>query len=381
MGAVASPLSRREALLPVQNLTRWMMGRNALTMEQLARRAGVSAATVSRALSNSPLIAQKTRQRIQRLAEKSGYRVHRGASSLRTKMTHSVAVAIPLEHEPRQAVSDPFFLTLLGAIADALAERDRNLILSKLESGTTRWLDRALHSNQSDGLIVIGQSRHHSALNRAAGSGFPMVVWGARLADQRYVTVGSDNERGGFVATSHLIEQGCRHVAFLGNTRVPEVARRFEGYLRAIEAHGLSRDVQLNMPVHFDSDAAYYEVSTLLGAGLQIDGIVASSDVIAMSALRALGERGLRVPADVAVTGFDDVSLARHTSPPLTTVRQDIATAGRLLVEKLMDLIAGKPAQPTVLPTELIIRASSLRPLPRAVAAAVAEVDARAQRP
>jgi DNA-binding LacI/PurR family transcriptional regulator len=344
-------------------------------MAQLARRAGVSSSTVSRALRNSPLVAPRTRQRVQRLAERSGYRVNVGASSLRSKVTRSVAVAIPLEHEPRQAISDPFFLVLLGAIADALAERDHNLILSKLESGTTRWLDRALHSSQIDGLIVIGQSRHHSALNDAAASGFPMVVWGASLPKQRYVTVGSDNERGGFIATSHLLEQGCRHVAFLGNSQVPEVAQRFEGYLRASEAHGLSRAVRLEMPVHFDSDAAYYEVSTLLSSGLQIDGIVASSDVIAMSALRALGERGLRVPADVAVCGFDDIALARHTSPPLTTVRQHIATAGRLLVERLMELIAGKRAESTVLPAELIIRASSIRCLPRTVGAAGAEAE------
>src|SRR5512134_930428 len=183
---MASPLSPLE--IPILQLksgpTRGPMRRRALTMAQLARRAGVSSATVSRALRDSPLIAQKTRERIQRLAEKSGYRVNPGASSLRSKVTRSVAVAIPLKHEPRQAVSDPFFLVLLGAIADALAERDHSLILSKLESGTTRWLEHVLHSNQFDGLIVIGQSRHHSALNHAAGSGFPMVVWGARLPDQ-----------------------------------------------------------------------------------------------------------------------------------------------------------------------------------------------------
>jgi DNA-binding LacI/PurR family transcriptional regulator len=330
-------------------------------MAQLAQRAGVSEATVSRALAQSPLIAARTRERIQQLARQAGYSINPAASSLRSKITRNVSVAILLEHERRQTISDPFFLVLLGSIADALAERGYSLTLSKVESGAAAWLERAARSRQADGLILIGQSLHHAALNATADSGFPMVVWGARLPDQRYVSIGSDNEQGGFLASAHLIEQGCRDVAFLGNTRVPEVAQRYRGHLRALRARDLPREPRLKLSVHFDSDAAYFELSTLLDSGLRVDGIAASSDVIAMSALRALGERGRRVPGDVAVSGFDDIPLASHTSPPLTTVRQDVARGGRLLVEKLMALIAGEPAESITLPAELIVRASSIR--------------------
>ncbi len=328
-------------------------------MQELARRAGVSEATVSRALSDSPLIASKTRERIRQLAQRSGYSVNAAASSLRSKVTRTVAVAILLEHERRQAISDPFFLTLLGAVADALAARGRNLILSKVETDVSRFLEQAVRSNQIDGLIVVGQSLHHAALNATADSGFPMAVWGARLPDQNYVSVGSDNEQGGFLAAAHLAEQGCRDVAFLGNTRLPEVAERYRGYRRALRVHGLRAAPKLKLNVHFEADAAYSELATLLDAGPLVDGIVASSDVIAMSALRALAERGRRVPDHVAVVGFDDIPLASHTSPPLTTVRQDIARGGRLLVDKLLEQIAGRTSESVVLPAELIVRASS----------------------
>ncbi len=333
----------------------------ALTMAELARKAQVSEATVSRALAGSTLVAAETRKRIQQLARRSGYRVNAAASSLRSRVTRTVAVAILLEHEWRQAISDPFFLVLLGAVADALAERGRNLILSKVETDIPRFLQQAVRSNQIDGLIVFGQSLHHAALNATADTGFPMVVWGARLPDQRYVSVGSDNEQGGFLAAEHLAQQGCRDVAFLGDPRLPEVALRHKGYRRALRDYGVRPAPRLELSVHFEADAAYAELSALLDSGLAVDGIVASSDVIAMSALRALAERGRRVPTDVAVVGFDDIPLASHTSPPLTTVRQDIRGGGTLLVEKLMEQIVGQPGELTVLAAELIVRASSLR--------------------
>jgi DNA-binding LacI/PurR family transcriptional regulator len=330
-------------------------------MLELARQAGVSKSTVSRALADNKLIAEETRRRIQTLAAQRGYRVNRAARALRSRVTHTVAVSIFLEHDPRQSVSDPFFLTMLGAIADALAEHQHNLVLSKVPSNASAWLEQTLRDHQVDGLVFIGQSLQHDALNQATTSGIPMVVWGALLDDQRYVTVGSDNAAGGYQATTHLIEQGSRHIAFLGNVKLPEIRQRFDGYKRALLEHGLMSTRQQRMAVHFDSDAAYAEVSRLLDSGMEIDGIVAASDVIAMSAIRALTDRGKRIPRDVAVTGFDDIALAGHTTPPLTTVRQDISRAGRLIVQKLMDQISGRPARSTLLPVELILRESSLR--------------------
>jgi DNA-binding LacI/PurR family transcriptional regulator len=332
-----------------------------ITMADLAKRAGVSEATVSRALAESPLIAQKTRKRIQEIAAKSGYRVNPVASSLRSRITRTIAVLIPLQHEVRQAISDPFFMELLGYIADALTERGYSMLLAKIDGSSPDWVSESLRTRRADGVIVIGQSLHHAVLNEAADLGLKMVVWGQQLEDQRYVTVGSDNQSGGYLATSHLIDQGCHRIAFFGDTRVPEVSARREGYARALEQHGLTQTPRLEIAVHFGAEAAYQEAKSLLESGLQIDGIFAASDGIAMSAMRALAEHKLRVPADVAVVGFDGLPMAMFANPPLTTIRQDLATSGRLLVEKLLDSIADKPVASSMLPAELIGRASSAR--------------------
>lgn len=330
-------------------------------MADLAKRAGVSEATVSRALADSPLIAQKTRKRIQEIAARSGYKVNPVASSLRSRITRTIAVLIPLQHEVRQSISDPFFMELLGFIADALTERGYSMLLAKIDSGSPDWVSESLRTRRADGVIVIGQSLFHATLNEAAEAGLKMVVWGQKLDDQRYITVGSDNQSGGYLATSHLIDQGCRRIAFFGDTRVPEVAARREGYVRALEQHGLDQAPRLEIAVHFGADAAYQEATSLLDSGLQIDGIFAASDGIAMSAMRALAEHKLRVPQEVAVVGFDGLPMAMFASPPLTTIRQDLATSGRLLVDKLLDSIAGRPIESSMLPAELVVRSSSAR--------------------
>jgi DNA-binding LacI/PurR family transcriptional regulator len=264
-------------------------------------------------------------------------------------------------HATRQRLSDPFFLEMLGALADELTARGYNLLLSKITQPPTDWIAGLIKTKRADGVIVIGQSLHHEELNEAASSDIGMVVWGSRLKGQRYVTVGSDNEGGAFHATWHLIEQGCSRIVFLGDPAVPEVRARIEGHLRALASAGISRTASLEVAVRFGSDAAYDGVSSLLDAHAQFDGVFACSDVIAMSAMRALTERGRRVPGDVAVVGFDDVPLATYTTPPLTTVRQDCTAGARILVENLLQLMAGEHVESEVIPTELVVRASSLR--------------------
>lgn len=330
-------------------------------MTEVARRAGVSLSTVSRSLAGHTRISEATRRRVREIAESLGYHLDVSASNLRTGVTRTIAVVIPLTHATRQRLSDPFFLEMLGALADELAARGYSLLLAKITQPPASWIAGLIKTRRADGVIVIGQSLHHRELNEAAISDIGMVVWGARLKGQRYVTVGSDNVGGAYSATSHLIEQGCRRIVFLGDPAVPEVRARRDGHLRALASAGISRVPALEVPVRFGSDAAYDGVSALLDAHADFDGVFACSDVIAMSAMRALMERGRRVPADVAVVGFDDIPLAAYTTPPLTTVRQNCNAGARMLVDKLLQVMAGQVAEPEVIPTELVVRASSLR--------------------
>jgi DNA-binding LacI/PurR family transcriptional regulator len=330
-------------------------------MAKVARLAGVSLSTVSRSLAGSPMISESTRQRVREIAAKINYSIDSSASTLRTGLTRTIAVVIPLEHASKQRLSDPFFLEMLGGIADELATRGYSMLLSKTTQDPRDWIINIVRSRRVDGVIVIGQSLHHEHLNELAAADINMVVWGARQPDQAYITVGSDNLEAGQKGTRHLIEQGCRRIVFLGDPAVPEVSARREGFLQALHEAGIERVPRLEVAVRFGSDAAYEAVSSLLNAHSDFDGIFACSDVIAMSAMRALTERGRKVPADVAIVGFDDVPLAAYTTPPLTTIRQDWAAGTRMLVEQVLRNASGKSPEATVLPTELVVRASSRR--------------------
>jgi DNA-binding LacI/PurR family transcriptional regulator len=332
-------------------------------MAEVARRAGVSLSTVSRALAGSTLISEDTRDLVRSVAARLDYRVDAAGSSLRTGLTRTAGVVIPLTHAATQHLSDPFFLEILGAIADELAARNYNMLLAKVTHDPTDWIATSIRSRRADGVIVIGQSLHHAALNALADADVPLVVWGARLRDQRYASIGSDNEQGGYSATQHLLEQGCRNIVFLGDSAVPEAAARLEGHARALREAGRPRETRFELCVRFgsDRDTAQRAVSSLLDAGVAFDGIVACSDVFAMSAVQALAERGLRVPADCAVVGYDDIPLASLTTPPLTTVRQNCRDGAKLLVDNLMRAIARERPSSAVLPTEIVVRASSQR--------------------
>lgn len=332
-----------------------------MTMSDMARLAGVSESTVSRALSDNPLIAAETRARIQDLARAAGYSVNPAASSLRTKQSKLIAVAVPLVHERQQHLSDPFMMAMLAYLADALTGRGYDLLLSKIETHEDGWIERLARTRRAAGIILVGQSLEHRAIERAAQDGLPILVWGARSPEQSYATVGSDNRQGGYLATRHLIETGRRRIAFIGEQRVPEISQRREGYRRALTEKGLPADPALVVSCGFTGADAYEAVRGLVASRVEFDGVVAGSDVIAMSAIRALMESGLAVPDQVGVVGFDDIEMAAYTVPPLTTIRQDLARGALLLVDKVIAAAAGEKPDSVEMPAELIVRGSSVR--------------------
>lgn len=330
-------------------------------MAEVAQRVGVSLSTVSRALAGNTAISEETRRLVREAAESLNYRVDAAGSSLRTGLTRTVGVVIPLAHAAKQSLSDPFFLEILGAIADELSACNYSMLLHKVTDDPSAWIATLARGRRADGVIVIGQSLHHDGLNALADHDFPMVVWGSRMKDQHYISVGSDNEAGGHAATSHLLAQGCRNIVFLGDPAAPEVGLRLEGHGRALREARIERKPRLEVAVRFGSDTAYHAIGSMIDADVEFDGVVACSDVFAMSAMRALIERGRKVPADVAIVGFDDIPFAAFTSPPLTTVRQNCHVGARMLVDKLMRAIRHERNESAVIPTELVVRASSLR--------------------
>lgn len=331
-----------------------------LQMVDIARLAGVSVATVSRALNGSALINPETTKRVQELARSLNYSINVSAKNLRMGENRTVAIVIPFDRKTRQTISDPFFLGMLGSLADALTEQGYDMLLSRVDADHLDKLAELYDTGRARGIIVIGQWGHHDQLNALTARGVPLVVWGANLPRQLYCSVGSDNEAGGEEAAQHLLAQGRHRIVFLGNIELPEVAQRFQGYMNAHRKHKMQVDPELQINVSFTTQQAKEDIERWLARGLQFDAIFASSDLIAMTAISALQARGLRVPQDVAVVGYDDIDAAGHFHPPLSTVHQSIDSAGPHLVAALQKVINTGTTDPILMPTTLVIRGSSV---------------------
>ncbi len=328
------------------------------TMNELAKLAGVSVSTVSRALAGNPVINQQTREKVVALARELDFQPNLLARNLRLRRTEAIGVVLPLGHQTDQHLTDPFFLTLIGHLADELAQRGYDMLLKKVVPPDDQWLRRLAESGRVDGIVVIGQSDQERALAMVARSYRPMVVWGAQLPGQPYVTVGTDNLAGGVLATRHLIARGRRRLIFLGDNLAPEIAQREAGFRLACDEAGLGASAH-SLRVGLVAEHAYRQLLDIIDRETGVDGIVAASDVIAIAAIRALEARNCSVPRDVAVVGYDDVPLAQHVVPTLTTIRQDVALGARAMIAKLIGLIAGEPQLSTVMEPELIVRQSS----------------------
>lgn len=328
-------------------------------MQQLADIAGVTRGTVSRALSDSPRVKEKTKARIRKLAEKHNYRVNQQARNFRLRRTGVISVVFMLDIKSEQHMSDPFFLEMLGGIADCLAEHDLDLFLAHAPVPDVLELLGSRVFQNSDGIIFIGQGTQHDKLNVIAKSDTPMVVWGAPMPDQAYCRVGGDNLNGGYLATKHLLEIGRRNIAFFGDINLPEIALRFSGYQKALQEYDIEFNVALQVDIPFEMEHARESLRRFHGENRNFDAALCNSDVMALSVVATLNEYGLRVPDDVAVIGYDDIGLARYGNPSLTTVRQNVRSAGRVLVETLLSIIDGQQADDTTLPSKLVVRQSS----------------------
>ena len=333
------------------------------TSLDIAHRAGVSQATVSRVLRGSPLVNAETRKRVEEAVRELNYKVDRHASSLRTQRAGTLALLLFEDPTPDDSHINPFFLSMLGSITRACAKHGHDLLVS-FQQFSDDWHADYEDSMKADGLILLGYGdylAYESKLARLVAQGTHFVRWGPVLPGQPGLSIGCDNAAGGALAGRHLAAIGRRRIAFLGDasTHFPEFFARYCGCDAALREVGLRMNPALQVDATSTEQAGYDAAKALIARGLPFDAIFAGSDLIAIGAFRALAEHGLRVPEDVAVVGFDGTPMARFSTPPLTTVVQDTSKAGELLVQTLLRLVRDEPAESVTLAPTLEVRASS----------------------
>lgn len=330
-----------------------------ITLQDVARRAGVSISTASRALADSPLISEQVRATVKAAALEENYVVPvRQRRSVAGAQSSIVVVMPPYAPQHVYRLAEPFMLSLLGGITIAMREREQNFVIAHQVPLDEQGLNRFVDSNPGVGFIFLGQTQYHGALNKQAEAGRAFSVWGSEMPGQKYCSVGSDNFAGSQRLTNHLLRIGRKCLAFIGEAPYAVIRDRFEGYSAALAANGVQIRQELIKSSDLKFESAAESIDDLLDRNIHFDGIVAASDLLALGAIKALNRRGIRVPQDVSVVGYDDVDGASYASPALTTVRQDVSIAGRLLVSKVVRQLAGYSAKSERLPTELIIRDS-----------------------
>ena len=329
------------------------------TLSDLAKVAGVSESTASRALNNNKLIAEKTRIRIQKLAAENGFKINTAARNFRLQKSNTIAVVIIKSSELDQSITDPFVLSIVGVIAEELRQYGYDVLLVSHNVDSPARLADYFTMKRADGLIVFGQGDDIEKFDELIDHQHPIVVWGAESDKRDYVTVGTDNTKGGYLAASHLVEQGCKNIVFSGVLSY-ETSQRYQGYCQALQEAGYA--ILEPLEIHFNYDNAYQVTQHMLQKdAFPFDGIVAASDTIALGMIRALNEADIDVPKEVAVVGYDDISVAAFTQPSLSSIRQDTIAGGKALVESLLTLLKNEQVNSTVLPTELLLRKSSVR--------------------
>ncbi|MER7081298.1 transcriptional regulator, LacI family [Saccharopolyspora kobensis] len=324
---------------------------------QVAAEAGVSAATVSRVITGADRVAPETARRVREAIRALGYEPNRLAQGLRRRRTMTIGLVL-------SGFTNSFFFELIAQTAEVGKEAGYSMLVSGDADPEGEAL-RLAGGRIVDGIVFVA-AHGESRASRLNDLSIPIVCFDRAPADLSCPVVQIDNERGAREVTRHLADQGARRIAHIaGPAEVLASQPRRTGYRLALEDAGIERDPALEVPGDFTEEAGYRAMYELLGRGEPFDGVFAANDLMAIGAMRAAAESGIRVPDDLLVGGFDGISSGRFTVPRLTTCAQPISHMARLAVAKLLRTIeSGETAQhreDIVVAGELLVRESSTR--------------------
>lgn len=331
------------------------------TLDEVALLAGVSRATVSRVINDSPRVSPEARQAVQAAVEQLRYVPNRLARSLVTRRTDTIAIVLS---EPNtRAFSDPFFAGIVRGVSATLADTDQNLVLLTARGPREQEkIGRYVRQGHVDGVVLMSLHTDDLLPDLLTEARIPVVFSGRPLDSRAVPYVDADNAGGAEQATGLLIDAGRRRIATItGPGDMIAGVDRSAGYHAALEKAGLPLRPELVIEGDFTQAGGARAMSELLGRVPDVDAVFCASDLMAMGALTVLRDAGRRVPDDVALVGFDDAPVAQTADPPLTTVAQPLEEMSRLMTELLLEQIGGAEGEPRVeiCRTHLIRRASA----------------------
>jgi LacI family transcriptional regulator len=327
------------------------------TIRDVARKAHVSVATVSRVLNAKQPVREATRRRIEATIERLGYAPHGTARSLITRRTNTIGVLLP-------DIYGEFFSELIRGIDATVRRHGYHLLVSGShgDRGETGAMLRAMRG-RVDGLIVLSPETGSKPLPPHFADALPVVLLNSPVDGTAFDLINIDNYDGAFAMVKHLVGLGHRRIAFIkGPETNRDASERLRGYRDAVRQLSADRAAELEHPGNFREEAGYQAGQRILSLARRPTAIFASNDAMAVGCLCALQEAGVRVPADVALVGFDDIPIARFTAPPLTSVRVSIAELGRCAAERVLHGVESKnkhKRQHMTLPTTLVVRESA----------------------
>jgi DNA-binding LacI/PurR family transcriptional regulator len=332
-----------------------------VTLEEVARAAGVSRATVSRVVNGNLRVSQDVRRVVEKAVERLGYVPNPAARMLVTRRSDSIGLIIP---EPTgRLFNDPYFPRLLRGVTGELSAREMQLVLLMPQtSGESSRVERYVAAGHVDGVLLVSLHGDDPLPAHLAARSMPVVVGGRPPGAAVVSYVDVDNRHGAQAAVEHLIATGRRVIATIaGPSDMVAGVDRLAGYRAGLQAAGLTIDPGLIEVSDFSHEGGVDAMRRLVAARPEIDGLFAASDLMAAGALQVLRAAGRRVPEDVAVVGYDDSPIAATTDPPLTSVRQPVEEMGREMVRLLIEQATrpGSVPRQVILATELIRRRSS----------------------
>lgn len=327
------------------------------TINDIAKRVGLSKASVSRALNGKQDVDPETRKRVLKVAAQVGYVPSASARALSNGRSNCLGLLVP-------TLTWPWILEVLRGVAEEIERSGYSLILyttSGGEDSEREFMSQVVPAGAVDGLALVIPLGMLEYIERLARGGLPIVVVDDRGHYPDLPTVATTNIEGGRSATLHLIERGRRRIAMLNGPHDFGCNRdRLEGYKSALQKAGLQFDPKLVVDSDFKESGGASAMTTLLAADPKLDAVFVANDVMAFGAMRALRNAGRRVPDDVAVVGFDDIPASAMTHPPLSTVRQPLYEMGRTAASMVMAAVRGESITKRIeLPTSLVIRESS----------------------